>query len=593
MSRVTSEALLLCLLIPGLAVSQSEDPVAKSSGSPAATAAAPAEGGAAQVEPKASPDWPPPSSDGESDDPKAAEQKRLAARAAAFVPPDGNWLIDAEGRSYFVRLRPKKLPYTRIGESSIRIVYGGDYDLAGEDEENFWLKIYRPDEEAPAVKRRVSVPPTPAELAASAATFQAPLADSDRLHFRSFDSGLPTSGLWRNGFDLADVDGDGQIDFVHAPPRRSGDQPKAFVGDGKGTWRPFRTSVPSGLLDYGDIKVADFNGDGKPDLATASHLRGISVFVGDGSGKFASWGKGLDFVVPRAGYDGGGFSSRRIEVLDWNKDGKPDLLALSEGPRIRVVTAGTDSKVTGAGMDGAAFGPKVYLNNGDGSWRTLAETGPRVEIFGDDLAVADFDGDGRLDFLTSTNVMSRQDLLYMQGEKVGGPWKSVDLPVRPKAYVNAVANGDFDRDGRVDIALTYTSFELGVVRSGVDLYLGRRGGAWERRPAMAREGRVALGALDAGDIDGDKYLDLVATDHDGGMTVLLGDGKGGFTRELSPETEQPRGNCRGYGLRIFDLDLDGQSEIVASYAGEANPLYDPKRCPGRGGVAVWTLDSPK
>ena len=249
--------------------------------------------------------------------------------------------------------------------------------------------------------------------------------------------------------------------------------------------------------------------------------------------------------------------------------------------------------MTGAGLDGAAFGPKVYLNNGDGSWRTLAETGPRAEIFGDDLAVADFDGDGRLDFLTSTNVMSRQDLLYMQGEKVGGPWKSVDLPVRPKAYVNAVANGDFDRDGRVDIALTYTSFELGVVRSGVDLYLGRRGGAWERRPAMAREGRVALGALDAGDIDGDKYLDLVATDHDGGMTVLLGDGKGGFTRELSPETEQPRGNCRGYGLRIFDLDRDGQSEIVASYAGEANPLYDPKRCPGRGGVAVWTLDSPK
>ena len=122
MSRVTSEALLLCLLIPGVAVSQSENPVAKSSGSPAAAVAVPAEAGAAQVEPKAIPAWPPHGSEGESEDPKAAEQKRLEARAAAFVPPDGNWLIDAEGRSYFVRLRPKKLRYARLGESSIRIV---------------------------------------------------------------------------------------------------------------------------------------------------------------------------------------------------------------------------------------------------------------------------------------------------------------------------------------------------------------------------------------------------------------------------------------------------------------------------------------
>lgn len=559
----------------------------------AGEAPAPADNGVAGAEQESLPDWPPHSAEDDKLDPKVAEQKRLEARAAAFVPPDGNWLIDGEGRSYFVRLRSKKLPFTRLSETSIRIVYGGSYDLAGEDEENFWLKIYRPIEQAPVARPRVSEPPTPEQLAASAATFEAPLVDADRLHFRRFDSGLPTSGLWRNGFDLVDINGDGEVDFVHAPPRRSGDQPRVFTGDGKGTWRPFRAAVPPGLLDYGDIKVADFNGDGKPDLAAASHLRGISVFVGDGAGKFVPWSKGLDFVVPRAGYDGGGFSSRRIEVLDWNGDGRPDLVALSEGPRISLTPGGTVSKVSGNQMNGAAFGPKVYINNGDGSWRTLVESGARTEIFGDDLAVADFDGDKRVDFLISTNVMSRKDLLYVQGGEPGDPWRSVEVPVRPKAYVNAIASGDFDSDGRMDLALTYTSFELGVVRAGVDLYLGQRDGRWQRRPVMVRDGRVALGALDAGDIDGDGHLDLAATDHDGGMTILLGDGKGGFVREVSPETQQPRSNCRGYGLRIFDLDRDGRSEIVASYAGEANPLYDPNRCAGRGGVAAWTLDSPK
>ena len=70
--------------------------------------------------------------------------------------------------------------------------------------------------------------PTTEELAASAATFVAPLQTVDKLHLKPFDTGLPRTGLWRNGFDLADIDGDGQVDFVHGPPRRSGDQMRAF-----------------------------------------------------------------------------------------------------------------------------------------------------------------------------------------------------------------------------------------------------------------------------------------------------------------------------------------------------------------------------
>ncbi len=59
-------------------------------------------------------------------------------------------------------------------------------------------------------------------------------------------------------------------------------------------------------------------------------------------------------------------------------------------------------------------------------------------------------------------------------------------------------------------------------------------------------------------------------------------------REESPEAQQPHGDCRGYGLKLADIDRDGRAEIVASYAGEGNALFDPTRCTSQGGVAAWT-----
>ncbi|MEO8197444.1 MAG: VCBS repeat-containing protein [Thermoanaerobaculia bacterium] len=518
---------------------------------------------------------------------------RRAALQTELQPPDGKWLIDDDGKLYFIRKHPKTLPFKRIGDERVRIVYGGEFDLAGEDETDIWLKVYRVDDYDPVPRPAAVKVPTTEELAASAATFVAPLVTVDRLHFKPFDTGMPKDGLWRNGFDLADIDGDGQIDFVHGPPRRAGDQMRVLRGDGKGNWTPYRVTVPPGLLDYGDVKVADLNGDGKMDIAAASHLRGVSAFIGDGSGHFSNWGKGLDFDAPRPGYDGSGFSSRRLELIDWNKDGRLDILALSEGPRIMILNVGKTAKVTGTDLQSQIFGPKLYLNNGDGTWTPVEEAGGPHESFGDDLAVADFNGDGRPDFLTASNGMGKMDLLYLQGKPGGDPWSRVDLPLRPRAYVNAVAAADFDGDRRMDFAVTYTSFELAVERVGVDIYLSRPHGAWQRRPVFSRDGRISLSALDAGDLDGDKHPDLVATDHEGHTSIFLGDGKGAFALEDSLEMQQPRGRCRGYQVRIAEVGLGGRPEVVASYAGEANPLYDPERCPSRGGVMVWTMDEAK
>ena len=76
--------------------------------------------------------------------PASPEQALRDAVLAETQPPDGEWLLDAEGRQYFLRKHPKHRAYRIIDNSRVRVIYGGEYELAGEDAENLWLKVYRP-----------------------------------------------------------------------------------------------------------------------------------------------------------------------------------------------------------------------------------------------------------------------------------------------------------------------------------------------------------------------------------------------------------------------------------------------------------------
>lgn len=494
-------------------------------------------------------------------------------------PPGGEWLIDDEGRRYYVTTVPK-LPgsYRKEGEGKVRVKPGLVFDVVREGEESFDIKIYAPRARQPAVPPTPPAPPQPV----------AP-ATSELLRFADFGRGLPDRGQWRQGFAVADMNADGHPDIVHGPPRKGARQPQIFLGDGAGNWRPWEAvRFPDVLFDYGDVAVADFDADGNQDLALAMHLRGVVVMTGDGEGGFELWSEGTGLTTPEAAEGVASFSSRAIEAADWDGDGRTDLVALGEGPRM--------GRSSGPGgrrdFDPGPRGGVVFLNRGDGSWRLLSREEPTGGVFGDSITVADLDADGHTDFLTASASINRRDLLFLASED--GTWQPRKLDALPPAsYVWAVDSADVDADGRTDLLIGYQRRSADAWWSGIDVLFATADGGWEGHTVWRRQDESGVWTVAAGDLDADGSPDLVGVTGRGEVVVLLGRGDGRtFTRE-APEVELGVPTCRSYHAAMVDLDGRPGDELILSFAGESGSevLFPEavRECPTGGAIKVWKV----
>lgn len=428
--------------------------------------------------------------------------------------------------------------------------------------------------------------PTEAEKKAVAEGYRVTVAESRRFAFDERGRGLPRRSQWRDGFEVADLNGDGWLDIVSGPPRKGASRPGIFLGDGYGSFRFWSEArFPKLPYDYGDAAVADFNGDGVPDLALACHLRGLVAFLNEGGGVFSPFSEGLELRGEEEKDVANLFSSRALAAVDWNGDGKADLVALGEGPSRRGPSVTADAVF---GLAGPAQGLRLFLNRG-GGFETVAEK-PVDVVFGDDLAVGDVNGDGRPDAVVASGLAGHRKLVKL-GTPRGGVASREIASVRPGAYVRAVAVGRVDHDVRADVALAYLSREAGVWRSGIDLLFGSvsRPDGFERRALAVEEGRRPITALAFGDFDGDLSVDLVALRDDGAVLTFAGDGRGFFTKDVEIPTPEWRAGCSGSHVALADLDGDGKDEIVASFAGEAQAANLGAGCPTGGGFQVWTL----
>lgn len=391
-----------------------------------------------------------------------------------------------------------------------------------------------------------------------------------RIHLEEMSTGLPRRGLWQMGFDVGDFDGDGRLDLV-LPPARKGEPHPWIVLNKLDGWRIWEdVKWPDIPFDYGDVKVADFDGDGNLDIAIANHFKKAYVMYGNGNGK----GDFTRYVeLPTANPV---VTSRAIAVADFDGDGRPDIVQLAELD----LDLGTNL-VQGSGL------VAVDLNTRSG-WKLSPAAFP-VNIYGDNVTVGDFNGDGSPDILIASHKANNEKYVFLNDGKGTRftPYESNAFPW--SSFVLGVAAGPLDgkRPDQAVLGVLQSVRGLGEkysVHALLSYRLGRKSGKTLQTPQRGVIYRDQKPDVDqyrcvtAGDLDGDVRLDIVAGRASGEIQIFLQMPDGRFAVETRPGWQL--GDAAPNHLMIRDLDGDGNPELIVNFS-------DGQKTPGS--VRVWKV----
>jgi hypothetical protein len=339
-------------------------------------------------------------------------------------------------------------------------------------------------------------------------------------------------------------------------------------------------NIETGLFASG-VVIEDLDGDGTADLAvTNQNSNNVSVLLGDGTGAFR--GK-TDFPA--------GGSPQRIAAADLDGDGNFDLvlpittadavaILFGDGrghfaePRVLSVVGGpfmtivadfnADTRLDVAVGTQTAGSRRVAVLFGSGS-RTFSAPSyfGSFESTPTALGVGDFNRDGTLDLAAGggPNVPpGANNLSILLGDGRGGFSTPTSLTVGPAPQSMSIA--DFNKDAFLDIAIS-NSLPMGTDSTVSVLFGDGKGGFSERLP-------LEIGMLGRGtgvaDFDSDGNPDLVvANSASNTVSVLRGDGKGHFTAKADFSVgKNPR------KLAVGDLNRDGRADIVTPNTGSNN-----------------------
>jgi hypothetical protein len=317
------------------------------------------------------------------------------------------------------------------------------------------------------------------------------------------------------GIAVADFNGDGNPDI--AAIDSNGSMTTLLFGNGDGTFRTGPTFAIGGNI----ILTADFNGDGKPDLLLASANASdtdstIAVLLGNGDGTF-------QHVV----LTGAGTLLSKAFAADVNGDGKPDLVA----------------------VDPRSTGLFVFLGNGDGSFTAIS---PDFAIQTQTMVSGDFNGDGRIDIaLAETNGI---------GVALGNGDGTFQTPILTTGVSGtvALAAGDFTGDGKLDLV----AVESQSSAQSFLVCLGNGNGTFSLGQPVELVGTDPYSVVASADFNGDSKLDIViadefSTDNSGFTRVFLGKGDGTFT-EVGDYV------ASGTSIAIADFNNDHKPDIATA-----------------------------
>jgi hypothetical protein len=294
----------------------------------------------------------------------------------------------------------------------------------------------------------------------------------------------PSFGSNPAGEAAADFNGDGIPDLAIISSNNSSYggpfTVAVFLGNGDGTFRAGPTIQPSGMQVYPFMISGDFNGDGKPDLAILTwdllSTSYLTILLGNGDGSFTAK---PTVVAISQGNEGGDGIPGSMAAADFNGDGKLDLAVVGDyisTGGVGILLGNGDGTFTSPGPsldpsgdfaliatgdfngDGIPdfvtpnyfeYGgsPTIFLGKGDGTF-TAKQMSLTLTYFPTSVVVGDFNGDGVLDLAFSD--LNGVEIALGNGDGTFNETSASPIQVPNELY--SLQAGDFNHDGKLDLA---------------------------------------------------------------------------------------------------------------------------------------------
>jgi VCBS repeat protein len=301
----------------------------------------------------------------------------------------------------------------------------------------------------------------------------------------------------------------------------------------------FEAATPIALgAGSGQLGLVDINGDKHLDLVVHRAQQGIEVRFGNGRGQFPRAPGPLNL---------GGIEPGGIALGDVTADGNVDL-AVAHKDR-------DNEYITVFQSDGHGF-----PSDGNGGLRRTKRygTSKAFEFWKPVIRLADVDGNGSTDIVTSNGRRNTIEILLSNDRRGSGP-QFIAAPVvtlTPGSSFYTFGVGDFDADGHVDLVTTFDSTSTRVeVRRGL-------GNGRFQEPSGGVAVRAGARIAAVADLNADSHPDVVVSHVETGwMSILLNDGRGSLTQ--APQSPRDLGR-EAWGVIVSDVNRDRHPDIVAA-----------------------------
>jgi hypothetical protein len=340
---------------------------------------------------------------------------------------------------------------------------------------------------------------------------------------------------------IADMDGDGQVDLLVRPPGREGEAPWHLLRN-LGAFRftfagpSIGTLAPQDISTYGDLDVADYDGDGDLDVYEVRYLRMPSgqqvpnvLYRNDGLGRFEP--------EILAHHDGGASLAWSDSALsaDLDGDGRTDLMTVNKWG------------------EGNAF----FRQAEDGTWINATKSSGLAGAFqeGAGAAAADVNGDGALDVLVVTAPPFGPSRLY--GNDGRGHFRDVTSAsglADAFALATSAVFADMDLDADLDLVVCNAQprnpASLTSPTPVVRLLLNDGRGSFTDVTTKTGVGLEATDVL-VEDFDDDGDLDIYFVRHQEANRLLVNQAPPGGWLKVAPRSPPPNRAALGARVAVY------------------------------------------